>query len=99
MCEILSESKIKRCVAHPAVEVLPFLGLPHPAGVGGEDAGERCEHGLRLRAARVLREEAVHDGGALHYQSAHILREREGGEGRERERDKRENIMKERVSD
>ena len=60
-------------MAHPAVQILPLLGLAHAADVGGEDHEKGRQHGVRLRPAGVLGEQAVHDGGALHDQTRHVL--------------------------
>ena len=60
-------------MSHPAVQVLPLLGLAHASDVGGEDHEEGRQHGVRLGPAGVLGEQAVHDGGALHDQPSHVL--------------------------
>lgn len=59
--------------AHPAVQILPLLGLPHPLDISGEDAEESRQHGFGLRPGGVFGEKAVHDGGAFDNQPGDVL--------------------------
>lgn len=81
MNNVFHQPKRKTIVAsslyspYPAVKVLSLFGLPHTSDVGREDGYQCRENGFGLGPAGVLGKQAVHYGGALHYQTCHILRD------------------------
>lgn len=70
---VVNSSNTATISAHPAVEILSLLGLPHPLDVGGEDGQESTENSIRLGSGGMFGEQAVHDGGTLNNQPRNIL--------------------------